>query len=403
LQNNQLTGAVPAGLADLSIAEFDVCGNQLDPYPEECPGPSSMSPTDDTDNDGVPDYMDICPLEGGFVHADGCPVDSDNDGVRVRIIAAFELISHFASSTISLMAPLAYLSFSLFPPLLKTKDCVSTNEDAQCHSTTEITTISDLDSCCNVERDYCPNDTPRGATVYTEAKTIGDVTIEPGCKSDTDKDGIYDGLDRCPDTTAEDLEMIAASDTMFLDEQGCVVLSPQMWEATFIEEATVVSKIDGMPHLDLLFTVNKGLSELATARSYPELVQSQVMDASCINTFDDLTDTSTKQLSSVVAMNEQRSYTGDIPTDAVPVMVGLDFDISKLIGSTVWTDEPNGIARIDFCLKLSVMSYADALGAFSFDFGTCMHFEQLYFDSIISQDTCYPLHIPFFIFVGFRC
>lgn len=43
----------------------------------------------DTDNDGVPDYMDQCPDEGGFIYADGCPVDSDNDGVKVRRIALF--------------------------------------------------------------------------------------------------------------------------------------------------------------------------------------------------------------------------------------------------------------------------------------------------------------------------
>ena len=90
LQNNALTGTIPGALAALDIVDFDVCGNQLDSYPEECPSssPSSMPPVD-TDNDGVPDYLDQCPDEGGYIHADGCPVDSDNDGVRVRRIAGF--------------------------------------------------------------------------------------------------------------------------------------------------------------------------------------------------------------------------------------------------------------------------------------------------------------------------
>ena len=178
---------------------------------------------------------------------------------------------------------------------------------------------------------------------------------------------MYDGQDRCPDTTADDLAMIADSATMVLDEQGCVVLSPEMWEPTFVEEASVVSTINGMPHLDLLFTVNKDLYTFAKARADLPLLNSQVMDASCINAFDDLTDTSApiERLSSLVAENpEQVSYTGEISADAVPVMVGLDFDISKLVGSKVWTEEPNGVASIDFCLKLSVLSYANALGAF---------------------------------------
>ena len=222
---------------------------------------------------------------------------------------------------------------------------------------------------------------------------------------------MYDGLDRCPDTTADDLAMIADSATMVLDEQGCVVLSPQMWEPTFVEEATVLSTMNGMPHLDLLFTVNKDLYTFAKARADLPLLNSQVMDASCINAFDDLTDTSTsapiERLSSLVAENpEQVSYTGEISADAVPVMVGLDFDISKLIGSTVWTEEPNGVASIDFCLRLSVLSYTDASGTFSCFHWTLAHVcilnncnSFLFF----SHDIFHPLRIFFFIFDGSRC
>ena len=300
----------------------------------------------------------------------------------------------------------SFASLSLFlSPFLKTKDCVSTSENAQCHSTTEITTISDLDSCCDIERDNCPDDTPRGATVYTELKTIGGETIQPGCKSDTDGDGVYDGLDRCPGTSAEDLAMIEASDTMFLDEKGCVVLSPEMWEPTFVEEATVVSKTNGIPYLDLLFTVDKDLYNFAKARVDLPLVDSQVMDASCINAFDDLTDTDAliEGLSSSVSENVQGSYNGEISTDAVPVMVGLEFDISKLIGSTVWTEEPNGVASIDFCLKLSVLSYADASGTFSFDFGTACILNNYISILFFSHDIFHPLRISVFIFDGSRC
>ena len=310
---------------------------------------------------------------------------------------AFELISFFCFfynlTHVTVLSPSLSLSLSLSFPLslsrslLKIKDCVSTSVKDECHSITG--SASDLNiACCNVERDYCPDDTPRGATVSTKLETINGETIDPGCTSDTDGDTVYDGLDRCPDTTTKELDMIANSDKMVLDEQGCVVLSPGMWEPTFVEEATVVSKVDGMPNLDLLFTVNKELYDFAKARADLPLVQSQVMDASCIDAFDDLIDTSAP------VENAQGSYTGEISADAVPVMVGLDFDISKLIGSTVWTEEPNGVASIDFCLKLSVLSYADASGTFSLDFGTCMHFEQLYFDFILfSLYISSPSHI----------
>lgn len=248
------------------------------------------------------------------------------------------------------------------------QDCVSTTSDPSCHSTTEVTTISDLEACCNVEQDFCPNDTPTGATVNKQDTTItkstGDTElIKAGCPFDTDVDEVLDGLDRCPTTTEQELQLVQSQPSkMSVDDQGCAILSDFVWESTFIQESPAISTKNEMPHLDMLFTVDKDLYAIANAREYPSLVNVQVMDASCINAFNDLTDAGEKRLSAALAINDKGLYTGELPTDSTPVTVGLDFDTDKLFGSKVWKDDPNGVASVSFCLKFSVLSYTDASG-----------------------------------------
>lgn len=254
----------------------------------------------------------------------------------------------------------------LQPPI---QDCVSTSSDTSCHSTTELTTLSDLDACCNIEQDFCPDDTPTGARVNKQDATItkstGDTElIKAGCPFDTDLDEVLDGLDRCPATTDQELQLVnSQSSKISVDDQGCAILSAFVWESTFIQESPVVSTRNGMPHIDMLFTVDKDLYAIANAQEYPSLVNVQVMDASCINVFDDLTDAGDERLSAALAINNKGLYTGELPTDSTPVTVGLDFDTDKLFGSKVWKDEPNGVASISLCLKFSVLSYTDTSGA----------------------------------------
>ena len=247
---------------------------------------------------------------------------------------------------------------------LPIKDCVSTSSEATCHSTTEITEIDNLDECCNVERDYCPDDTPQGATVYATTEeyatshpdlfgTSGSMlpAPSPGCPFDSDNDLVYDGADLCPDTTAKELEMTQdAGKNVLLDDKGCVILPPEMWEPTYDENAAAVSTIDGNPRLDLVFTIDKDLFDIGTLRGYSKLVDVQIMDAVCVDTLEGLIP---------VTIENDGEAAGPIP-----FTVGLDFDTDQLIGTELWTDEPNGVASISFCLKFSVLSYTDANGTF---------------------------------------
>jgi len=109
----------------------------------------------DSDGDGVPDYLDKCPgtPKGAKVKPDGCPVDSDGDGVPDY------------------------------------KD--------QCPNTPKGVQVDEkgcpLDSDGDGVPDYkdkCP-DTPAGVKVD-----------ENGCAVDSDGDGVPDSIDKCPNTPA---------------------------------------------------------------------------------------------------------------------------------------------------------------------------------------------------------
>jgi OOP family OmpA-OmpF porin len=116
---------------------------------DKCPGtprgvkvnPDGCPP--DTDGDGVPDYLDKCPdtPRGVKVDASGCPLDSDGDGVPDHL-------------------------------------------------------------------DKCPG-TPRGVKVNPD-----------GCPPDTDGDGVPDYLDKCPDTPRG----------VKVDEHGCPLEKPLAWD-----------------------------------------------------------------------------------------------------------------------------------------------------------------------------
>ena len=110
----------------------------------------------DSDGDGVPDYLDKCPNtpKGVQVGTDGCPLDSDGDGV---------------------------------PDYLD--KCPNTPHGTQ----VDANGCPNLDSDGDGVPDYldkCPN-TPRGQKVGPD-----------GCPLDSDGDGIPDDQDECPNTPA---------------------------------------------------------------------------------------------------------------------------------------------------------------------------------------------------------
>lgn len=173
----------------------------------------------------------------------------------------------------------------------------------------------------------------------------------PGCPFDSDNDLLYDGADLCPGTTTIELEMAQDPDNeVLLDDKGCVILPPEMWEPTYLKSAAAVSTIDGKPHLDLVFTIDKDLYDINKLRGFTKLVEVQIMDAGCIDPLEGL-------IPVTIADDEEAA-------GPIPFTVGLDFDTDNLVDTELWIDEPNGVASISFCLKFSVLSYADVNGTF---------------------------------------
>ncbi|SDN13407.1 OmpA family protein [Vreelandella arcis] len=87
------TGAAIGATAGATIGSMLCADSTPAPETPQCPGYAGEIPAGaavdaegcplDSDNDGVPDFRDQCPgtPAGVEVNADGCPLDSDNDGV----------------------------------------------------------------------------------------------------------------------------------------------------------------------------------------------------------------------------------------------------------------------------------------------------------------------------------
>ncbi|MFD2515901.1 OmpA family protein, partial [Pontibacter locisalis] len=124
----------------------------------------------DTDGDGVADYQDECPTEAGVANLKGCP-DRDNDGVADKNDECPDEAGTAA-----------------------TKGCPDSDNDG----------VADKD-------DKCP-DTPAGVQVGAD-----------GCPVDTDGDGVPDNEDACPNTpgpgTANGCPEVDAATLKVIDEK----------------------------------------------------------------------------------------------------------------------------------------------------------------------------------------
>src|SRR6266571_4385444 len=143
------------------------------------------APSQDFDNDGVPDNKDACPdtPAGAHVDATGCPVDSDADGVPDGIdqCPGTPAGAHVDAKGC---------------PVESDGDGVPDGVD-QCPNTPPGVAVDAAGCPLDSDKDgvpdgidKCPN-TPAGATVDAS-----------GCPLDTDLDGVPDGIDQCPNTPA---------------------------------------------------------------------------------------------------------------------------------------------------------------------------------------------------------
>ena len=153
----------PEGVAvDSEGCPLDSDGDGVPDYLDKCPGTAPGAKVDangcevDSDGDGVPDSRDQCPgtPAGVSVDTNGCPLDSDGDGVPDYL----DKCPNTPAGT-----------------LVDAEGCPAADQDGD--------GIPDyLDKCAN---------TPKGIAVGKD-----------GCPLDSDGDGIPDYLDECPNSPA---------------------------------------------------------------------------------------------------------------------------------------------------------------------------------------------------------
>jgi OOP family OmpA-OmpF porin len=143
----------------------------------------ALSGSPDSDNDGVPDYLDKCPdtPKGITVDKFGCPIDSDKDGVP-------DYLDKCPNT------PLGVAVDKLGCPIDSDHDGIPDYLDK----------CPDTPSGVAVDEFGCPLDSDKdGVPDYLDKcpNTPQDIKVDSlGCPIDTDHDGVPDYLDKCPDT-----------------------------------------------------------------------------------------------------------------------------------------------------------------------------------------------------------
>jgi len=193
----------------------------------------------DTDNDGIVNSLDTCPLVVGVAANAGCPADSDADGIydsndECPQVPGVKENAGCAAVAAALVAEAPkpdtdgdgfYDSSDLCPAVPGTvKGCppdtdedgvidaedtcpavVGVIENGGCPADADRDGIYDInDSCVNLAgvaaNKGCPADQDSDGVYDTADKcpTIKGVKLNNGCPADSDRDGIYDTADKCP-------------------------------------------------------------------------------------------------------------------------------------------------------------------------------------------------------------
>jgi len=158
-------------LADSKDSDGDGIPNDLDLCPDK-PGPKMYAGCPDTDGDGLEDTRDLCPEVAGIKALNGCP-DVDGDGVADKDDDCPNLAGTKAN-----------------------RGCPSTDTDND-------GVIDDQDDCPTVagspNSKGCPDKDGDGVADKNDKCPNVAGSFKNGCP-DTDKDGVDDSEDRCPNT-----------------------------------------------------------------------------------------------------------------------------------------------------------------------------------------------------------
>ena len=170
----------------------------------------------DEDNDGVEDKKDQCAHtpSGVNVDANGCPMDEDKDGIPDYLDKCAGTPAGTAVDSIGcpVKNPVDSARADSLAKALAAADSAKNapiDTAAICAARVD-TTDTDKDGVYDAN-DKCPN-TPKGAVVDST-----------GCPLDSDKDNVYDGLDKCPNTLSG----------VMVDSTGCPLDSDKDGVADF--------------------------------------------------------------------------------------------------------------------------------------------------------------------------
>lgn len=202
----------------------------------------------DSDGDGVPDYLDKCPntpaAAYGRIDTTGCPIDTDKDGVPDYIDQCPDTRPRLRAY-VNEYGCIADTDGDGVPDYKD--ECPDTPEEAYRYvDATGCPIDTDGDGVPDY-KDECPN-TPPAAYDHLD---------EHGCPTDTDGDGVPDYLDECPDTPAEAHG--------FVDAKGCPMDTDDDGIPDYMDECpySVGSAINnGCPE------VTPGVQELLNAARY---------------------------------------------------------------------------------------------------------------------------------------
>ena len=340
-----------------------------------------------------------CPEHGGFIKEDGCPADTDRDGV-----------SDCAGD----------IGIGVLPTWPLTIGSLTSDATVLCHSTTAEpnSTADNTTNCCNLAYDNC-DDTPRFVEVTTtftgtspvDSSVDGD---SMGCSLDDDGDGVHNGRDRCAYSTEVEVNYakglnstgtpsVDVSNLITIDSFGCVATLPAAWEITLVgvttnstaDDDSVDSPLfdvdgDANPDLEILFTTPKLLWDVQESRGVAspptlqqildetqnpntydsgkanELIKVTVLDYSCTKKFDDSTDDTPKLLPTAVIRGTGKFPEEDlddtdlaggknIPEGSQPFYVDINLQPDSIVGSPIWSIiPPFDEASVKFCLRVDL-------------------------------------------------
>lgn len=195
-KNDLCPGTPPNIAVDDVGCPFDTDGDGLYDYEDECPneaGGESTKGCPDSDNDGLADLHDKCPDESGPKSNGGCPYISIETSEKVDVPV------DLPKDEKDVRVFYVYQNGESKPVVYS-----SPNNKGLAYDTDKDGISDNIDLCPNepgtVENYGCPAGQVHGqGNSEVINLPMSDISVEHGCPDDRDCDGVADALDACPE------------------------------------------------------------------------------------------------------------------------------------------------------------------------------------------------------------